>query len=56
MLSIMYQKKMCRTAISIHLLRITGKLILENVTLKTNILWDVTEIDEKEVSMTLNWN
>ena len=48
--------KMCRTAGSIHLFKITGKFIPEHVKLKRNILWDVIEIDWKEANMTLNWN
>ena len=46
--------KLCRTAGSIHLFKITGKLIHEHFKLKRNILWDVIELDWKEVSMTLN--
>ena len=37
--------KMCRTAGSIHLFKIMGKLIPEQVKLKRNILWDFTDID-----------
>ena len=48
--------KMCRTAGSIHLLKITGKLIPEHIKLKRNILWDVIKRDWKEVNMTLNGN
>ena len=33
-----------------------GKLTPEHVKLKRNILWDVIELDWKEVSMTLNGN
>ena len=39
--------KMCRTAGSIYLFKITVKLILEHVILKKNILWDITEINVK---------
>ena len=48
--------KLCRTAGSIHLFKNTGKLIPEHIKLKKNILWDVIEIDWKEVNMTLNRN
>ena len=48
--------KLCRTAGNMHLFQITGKLIPEHVSLKKNILWDVIEIDWKEVNMTLNGN
>ena len=48
--------KLCRTVGSIHLFKITVKLTPEQVTLKSKILWDILEIDWKEVSMTLNGN
>ena len=48
--------KLCRTAGSIHLFKIMGKLTPSNVKLKRNILWDIIELDWKEVSMTLNGN
>ena len=48
--------KLFRMAGSIHLFKITGTLIPENVKLKRNILWGVTELDWKEVNMTLNGN
>ena len=46
--------KLSRTAGSIHLFKITGKLTPEHVKLKRNILWDVIELDWKEVNMILN--
>ena len=48
--------KLCRTARNICPFKIMGKLIPENVKLKRNILWDVIELDWKEVNMTLNGN
>ena len=39
--------KLCRTAGSIHLFKIMGKLTPEHIKLKTNILWDVIELDRK---------
>ena len=48
--------KLFRTAGSIHLFKITGKLIPEYVKLKRNILWDVMDIDWKKVNVTLNGN
>ena len=48
--------KLCQTVGSIHLSKMTGKLIPEHVTLKRLILWDIIEIDWKEVNMTLNRN
>ena len=41
---------------SIHLFKITGMLTPENVKLKTNILWDIIELDLKEVNVILNGN
>ena len=41
---------------SIYLFKITGMLTPENIKLKRNIIWDVIELDWKEVNMTLNGN
>ena len=46
--------KLCRTAGSIYLFKITGKLTPEQIKLKRNICWDVIELDWKDVNMTLN--
>ena len=48
--------KLCRIAGTIYLFKITGTLIPKNVKLKRNILRDTTELDWKEVNMTLNGN
>ena len=48
--------KLQRTVGSIHLFKITGKLTPEQITLKRKLLWDIIEIDWKEVNMTLNGN
>ena len=48
--------KLCRTAGSIHLFKITGKLTLEHIELKRNMIWYIIEIDWEEVSMTFNKN
>ena len=48
--------KLCRTVGSIHLFKITVKLASEHIKLKRNILWDVIELDWKEVNITLNGN
>ena len=48
--------KLCRTAKSIHLFNITGTLTPENVKLKRNIIWDVIELDWKEVNVPLSEN
>ena len=47
---------LCRTAGNIHLFKITRMLTPDPVELKRNILWNVVEIDWKEVNMTLNGN
>ena len=46
--------KLCKTAGSIHLLKITGTLKPTNVKLKWNYIWDNLEIDWKEVNVTFN--
>ena len=48
--------KLCRTAGSICLFKITGTLTPENVKLKVYMLWDIIELDWKKVNMTLNGN
>ena len=48
--------KLCRIAGSIHLFRIRGRLTSENVRFKKNWIWDVLEVEWKDISMTLNKN
>ena len=48
--------KLFKMAGSIHLFKITGTLSSKNVNLKRNKIWDLMEIDWKEVNMTLNGN
>ena len=48
--------KLCKTAGSIHLFKIIGKLKPENTELNKNYIWDTLEIDWKEVSVTFNDN
>ena len=48
--------KLCRIAGSIHLFRIRGRLTPKNVKFKKNWIWDVLEIDWKDINMTLNGN
>ena len=48
--------KLCITAGSIHLFKITGTLKPENIKLNENYIWDTLEIDWKEVTVTLNDN
>ena len=48
--------KLCKTAGSIHLFKITGMLNAENIKLNKNYIWDTLEIDWKEVTVTFNEN
>ena len=48
--------KLCKTAGSIHLFKITGTLKAKNVKLNKNYLWDTLEIDWKDVTVTFNGN
>ena len=48
--------KLCKVAGSICLLKLMGKLTPGSIKLKRNCIWDVLDIDWKEVSMTLNGN
>ena len=46
--------KLCKTAGSIHLFKLTGMLKLENVKLNRNYIWDTLEINWREVNMNFN--
>ena len=46
--------KLCKTAGSIHLFKITDMLVPEKVKLKWNYIWDIIEIDWNEVNVTFN--
>ena len=48
--------KLCKTAGSIHLFKITGMIKAENIKLNKNYIWDTLEIDWKEVTVTFNDN
>ena len=48
--------KLCKTAESINLLKITGAIKLGNVKLNQNYICDTIEIDWKEVNVTFNSN
>ena len=48
--------KLCKTAGSIHLFKITGMLKPENIKLNKNYIWITLEIDWKEVTVTFNDN
>ena len=48
--------KLCKTAGSIHLFKITGVLKAEDIKLNKNYEWDMLEIDWKEVTVTFSEN
>ena len=48
--------KLCKTAGSIHLFKITGAIKAENINLNKNYIWDTLEIGWKEVTVTFNDN
>ena len=45
---------LCKTAGSIHLFKITGKLTPDKVKLNKHCIWDILEIDWKEIKVTFN--
>ena len=46
--------KLCKTAGSIHLFKISGKLMIDKVKLNKHYIWDILEIDWSEVKVTFN--
>ena len=46
--------KLCRTAGSVHLSKITGKLTIDNVRLNKHYVWDILEIDWSRIKVTFN--
>ena len=46
--------KLCKTADSIHLFKITGKIMMDKVKLNKHYVWDILEIDWSEVKVTFN--
>ena len=46
--------KLCKTAGSIHLFKITGKIMMDKVKLNKHYVWDILEIDWSEVKVTFN--
>ena len=46
--------KLCKTAGSIHLFRITGKVMTGKVKLNKYYIWDILEIDWSKVKVTFN--
>ena len=48
--------KLNRIAGSIHLFKLRGRLTMEKVRFPGNWIWDILEIDWRDVGMTLNGN
>ena len=46
--------KLCKTAGIIHLFKITGVLTPDKVKLNKHYIWDILEVDWKEVTVTFN--
>ena len=46
--------KLCKTAGSIHLFKITGRLMPDKVKLNKHYIWYILEVDWKEVKVTFN--
>ena len=46
--------KLCKTAGSIHLSKITGRILMDKVKLNKHYIWDILEIDWSEVKVTFN--
>ena len=46
--------KLCRTAGSIHLFKITGKLTIDKIRLNKHYVWDILEIDGSGIKETFN--
>ena len=46
--------KLCKTAGSIHLFKIIGKIMMDKVKLNKHYVWGILEIDQSEVKVTFN--
>ena len=46
--------KLCKTAGSIYLFKITGKIMMDRVKLNKHYVWDMLEIDWSEIKVTFN--
>ena len=46
--------KLCKTADSIHLFKITGKITMDKVKLNKHYIWEILEIDCSEVMVRFN--
>ena len=48
--------KLCKTSGSIHLFKLTGSLQREDVNLHRNKLWDILDINCRNITVTVNGN
>ena len=48
--------RLCKTAGSIYLFKITGRLTTDKVKLNKHYMWDILEIDWSDVKVTFNGN
>ena len=48
--------KLCKTSGSIHLFKLMGNIQRDNITLHQNSVWDILEIDWRNVMVTINGN
>ena len=48
--------KLNRIAGSIHLFKLKGRLTIEHVRFKRNWIWDILEIDWRDIAMMINGN
>ena len=46
--------RLCKTAGSVHLFKITGRLMADKVKLNTHYMWDILEINWSEIKVTFN--
>ena len=46
--------KLCKTAGSIHLFKITGKLMPDKVKINKHYIWNILEVDWKDVKVIFN--
>ena len=46
--------KLCKVTASIHLFKLVGRLQKENITLHRNMVWDILEIDWKDITLMVN--
>ena len=46
--------KLCKTTGSIHLFKLIGNIQRDNLKLHKNIIWDILEIDWREITITIN--